>query len=376
MPQPLGFLTPADATRIPPLQIDQPSERYYATARGAGAITTAWLGTARGSCRLAYDSYLATARGTAAGLLVFVATARGACTLGDVTTYLATARGTAICYAPLHATARGANAALAAFLATARGADAVMADWLATARGSNIAGWDSWLATARGTAVDLAAQLVTARGAGRIADALARYELFRGVDEAADLAAAAWETFTTLPHATDPLDPSHTYHFVLRLRNSWALESQNITEWTVTVGADGTQSVTHPSDPFDVAIEPAAAGAVLVTASYAYREDGNDAATRWLVYLTSNGIDPVPGVDSPTVVTMKKADGIARLRWTSSAFADGLTIKVLVRTRRIDAGPVNADSTNTDVASTTSDTDGPVAVAGDIMFGKIFRQEQ
>jgi len=304
-----------------------------------------------GGSGIKWADYLPQARGAFSLLNAFSAEARGRWAIND--TY------TAEC--------RGRYAVCKSYSAEARGKWAVLSPYTAEARG----GFKILL----GCTAEL-------RGRYRVAnDALARYELFRGIDAAPDFDSAAWETFTTLPHETAALDPApagteRTYHFVLRARNKYDLASSNVLAWTVTVDENGDQVVTRPSAPDSYDVEPAAAGAVLVTASYAYTPDGEDAATKWLIYITDDGSDPDPDLDTPTEVTMRKSDGTARLRWTSSAFDDGDTIKVLVRTRRVDAGPVNVDSANTDIVSTTADTDGPAAPAGGIFFGSLYKQGQ
>jgi len=218
-----------------------------------------------------------------------------------------------------------------------------------------------------------------AKGQYRIADDdLERYELYVGTDDSPDFDSAPLETFTTLPHDTPALDADHTYYFVLRKRNKWDLLSRNIAEWTFVVDADGAAEATVPSEPssLDIALTPDVDGKVRVAANYYYLEDSEE-ATQFLIYLTDDGSDPDPDVDTPTAVDMVKVDGIAKLDWLSDAFDDGKTIKIIVRTRRIDAGPVNVDSTNTDISTTTASTSGPdkTEPAG-IFFKDIAEQKQ
>lgn len=218
-------------------------------------------------------------------------------------------------------------------------------------------------------------------GRHRLADdTLTAYELYKGQDAMPDYAAAPWETFTSSPHLTAALSlpPSgnRTYYFVLRRHNAHDLQSQNYygepqasdASWTVTIDSAGAVVTVSPMSPTDVAIEPAAAGAVRITASYNYTGDGTNAADTWLIYLTSNGVDPDPAVDTPVEVTMTLSGALANLDYTSSVYADGLTIKTLVRARR--SGTPDVDSPNVDIHSTTSDTDGPAAPAGGIFYAK------
>lgn len=219
----------------------------------------------------------------------------------------------------------------------------------------------------------------TAKGQYRIADDdLERYELYVGTDSSPDFESAPLETFTTLPHDTPALDASHTYYFVLRKRNKWNLLSQNIAEWTFVVDAEGEKEATKPSAPSsaDVVLTPDVDGKVRLVANYYYLEDSEE-ATKFLIYLTDDGSDPDPDVDVPTVVDMVKVDGIAKLDWLSSEYANGTTIKIIVRTRRIDTGPVNVDSVNTDIHTATTSTEGPdkTEPAG-IFFKDIAEQKQ
>lgn len=205
-------------------------------------------------------------------------------------------------------------------------------------------------------------------GAGqyRIAnDALSLYEVYKGTDGAPDFTAAAWETSATLPLTTEALAVSHVYQIAVRRRNAYNLVSQNTETESFDIAADGTINTVHPSAPVNTEIAAGAAGTFDVTSEYYYLEDGDNAATQWLIYLTTNGSDPNPSVDSPTVVPMVSVDGIAKLDWTSNAAADGATGKVLVRTRRVDGTDpvVDVDSTNSTIYSAVADTDGPTGMA-------------
>jgi len=204
-----------------------------------------------------------------------------------------------------------------------------------------------------------------AQGDFRISDAGAQYELYRGVDTNADLTAAAWETFSSLPHTSAALAASHTYYFVLRYLNNYGLTSQNSEEWSVEVDAAGA-GVYRPSNAENITIVPAAAGAVRIRADYFYNKDvAAYRADNFLVYLTSDGSSPL--LQSPTEVAMVMVDGNAKLDYTSGTYADGLTIKTVVRTRN--SGSPDVDSDDTTVYSTTSDTDGPSVVdPGSIHF--------
>lgn len=214
-----------------------------------------------------------------------------------------------------------------------------------------------------------------ARGQYRIADAsLARYELFWGVDVMPDFTQPAWQTFTALPFTTPALTVGHTHYLVCRRRNVHNLLSQNVIPTIIVIAADGTQTL-GPSAPSSQSITPAAAGAGKVAAKYDYALDAANAiADTWVVWLTSNGVDPNPAVDVPAYTTaMIFADGVASLSWTSGTFANGTTLKAIVRARR--TGPPQVDSTNSAIMSTTSVAVGPVVPANAQAFlGQSARQ--
>lgn len=210
-----------------------------------------------------------------------------------------------------------------------------------------------------------------------IDDAQAQYELYRGTAEAEpDFDAAAFETFTSLPHTTAALAYPAIYKFVLRQRNKYGLLSRNIRSWRLELDGSGNQVTTPPSDPFDETLEAAAAGKVRVTAQYDYTADG--AATEadtFLVYLTTGGGNPDPSVDTPTEVTMVKADGIAHLDYTSGAYSNGTIVKALVRVRQ--QGTPDVDSTNVNnLGPVTASTAGPAAPEGAPFHGAVAEDVQ
>ena len=176
--------------------------------------------------------------------------------------------------------------------------------------------------------------------------ALIKYELYRGVDAEIDFGAAAFETFTTLPHDTAALAGGHAYKFVLRQRNTYNLLSQNLTEWEVTTNADGTVAYTPPSAPDSVAVTAVYGNKFLVEATYDYlADDDDDQADTWLVYL-EDGSDPDPDTDTPTEVAMATGGGLVELSLLTAAYADSSTLHVLVRTRRTgEADSINATIT-------------------------------
>jgi len=191
-------------------------------------------------------------------------------------------------------------------------------------------------------------------------DALTGFLLYQGLAGAEpDFDSAAFETFTAFPHTTAALPANDTYKFVVRKRNKYGLETQNIETTEFEIDALGAQAFVKPSAPVEVTASPGPAGVVDVTAKYYYLPDEANAATQWLVYVTNTGVDPDPGVDSPTVTTINKTDGVGKFIHTTGAFADAADIRVLVRVRRIESGPTNVDSSNLTATTAVADTDGP-----------------
>jgi len=208
------------------------------------------------------------------------------------------------------------------------------------------------------------------RGLWRVAEtALDRYELYVGQDASPDLTGAPDATSATLPFESAALAAGHTYYLVVRERNEFGLSSENVGETVLEIDAGGNEVGVRPSPPYDVTAEAAAAGAVRVRARYNYLADGDDAADTWAIWQTSDGTEPDPTGAADATVAMVRSDGVAKLDWTSGAFADGLTVKTLVRARN-----GSLDSTNTTSVSCEAETDGPAAPGAGAFLGTIDKQ--
>ena len=160
-----------------------------------------------------------------------------------------------------------------------------------------------------------------------------------------------------------------TYHFATRKRNKFNLISQNIATWDLEVDEDGNV-LYNPAAPQNISITPAASAKALVKAQYIYDPDISNTATKWLIYFTDDGTDPDPDSDTPTEVTMYKANGIAHLNWLSPAADHNDTLKVLVRTR-VTINGTDYDSQNTTIYSCTANDTGPAAPTGRVFFDKV-----
>lgn len=201
-------------------------------------------------------------------------------------------------------------------------------------------------------------------------DSVKGYELYIGIDAVPDPdTVAPDQTSLTLPF--DSLTMSGvgpaTLFLVTRYRNAYDVVSRNLNAISLEIDANDEVVANAPAAPIEITIAPAASGTMTIEANYYYDPDDTEAADTWAIFLSSDGTDPLLSAVFDTV-TMSLSRGIARLRYTTTAFADGLTIKAVIRSRRIDAGPVNVDSTNTAIVSAVSDTDGPAAANATALF--------
>lgn len=224
----------------------------------------------------------------------------------------------------------------------------------------------------------------TLAGLYRIEDLdLSRLEMHVGTDGAPSLTAAPTETWPvadpTNPAGSLPvtsvstLAPGHTYQVVLNYRNPYNLRSENIVSQVLTIDGAGVLLTNKPTAPTVLSWEAAAGGTFLAKIVYFYNVDATAIqADQYLIYTRFDGVDPVPGVDVPTVVTIPKTDGSGYYEFTSAAFAPGTTGKILVRTRR---AADTADSTNTDVHSATAATAGPSTPSGSVFSRGIAEHE-
>lgn len=202
-------------------------------------------------------------------------------------------------------------------------------------------------------------------GLHRVADdGLDQFELYIGQDAPPDFTAPPAETFTSLPHTTTtvltpPGSGTRVFQLVTRKRNRYDLLSQNIIAELIEIDSGGVQQAVKPSDPQDVSVVPAVGGTILVTANYFYTTDpAASQADEFAIYSRTDGTDPDPSADTPTIVAMIKIDGVAKLTQSFGPFADTTPFKAIVRTR-INASGVESPSLT--VFSTAAETGGPPA---------------
>lgn len=216
------------------------------------------------------------------------------------------------------------------------------------------------------------------RGLSRVAEnGLKAYLLFYGQDGMPDITGTADEEFDSVPHATAALTAGHDYYMITCPQNEYGLRALVREATIVRLADDLSEDPAPPSGPNITEITPAADGEAHVVAAYFPAQDAKaDRATKWLVYLSTDGTEPDPGEDEPAVVDMEGGTGIEQLDWDSSgAYLEGTPEKVLVRTRRID-GETNIDSTNTTVYETEAEWFGPARPVGTLSIGKKWGQYQ
>lgn len=213
-------------------------------------------------------------------------------------------------------------------------------------------------------------------GMFRIADNdIERYELFVGTNAQPDFNGSPTETFTSLPYTTTmSFTAGNTYYLVTQKRNKHNLVTDYRKTTVLTIDAGGNEQINPPSNPEVTTWEAAAGGAFYLEAVYFYNGDSEDQqADTWLLYITTNGVDPDPSTDTPVEVAMSVqngefADMAELLRYTTSTFAHGTTGKIIVRTRR--SGTPDVDSNSLTVYTATATTAGPSAPTG----GAFYRQ--
>lgn len=218
---------------------------------------------------------------------------------------------------------------------------------------------------------DVFAQVETSDVQYPIDLSLERYELFVAADEDPFDFDNPDETFTAFPHTTALTFAEGKHRIVVRRRNRWGLSSHNLDEQVIHVTAGGDEQTPPPSPPIEVTMTQVGGGKVRVRAVYYPRQDtrpdgSHRAATKWLVWIKS-GVgeftDPDPDVDPVTaeINMIEVTRGLRLLDYVSASITDGHTVKALVRTRRVDAGPVNVDSDSSNVPSLVIDMTGPLA---------------
>ncbi len=170
-------------------------------------------------------------------------------------------------------------------------------------------------------------------------DANIQYELHVGTDEVQlvrELTATDRtpdETFTGLPHTTTLTLAAGTHYAVLQRRNKYGLRSRNVNPTRFDVNASTEDFNAPPSPPFNFRLVRRRDNVVRATANYYEDQDANR-ATKWLVYLTTDGGDPQTA--TPTVVEMSGGT-VEKLIFDTAQLTGGTMVRARLKTRRIDA---------------------------------------
>lgn len=204
----------------------------------------------------------------------------------------------------------------------------------------------------------------TLAGLFRVADdSLERYELHIGVGDLPDLSDAPDETFTSFPHTTSAtLAPNTVNYLVVNRRNRYDLVSKSLNTTVIAVNSGGDEVNPPPSGPLNVSWKAAAGGKFSLSAIYLHFQD-DAPADQWAIYLRTNGTDPDPGIDTPTLVDMvDSGNGASYLvDYLTIAYVAGTDGRVLLRTKRSSDGKF---SENDEVLQATAVAGSIAAVSG------------
>jgi len=180
-----------------------------------------------------------------------------------------------------------------------------------------------------------------------------RYYLYVGEDADPDFDADPEEIRSTFPFTyavTPPGAGNKDINVTVRESNKYRLLSRNTYHRTTTVDSGGNEVASDLALPQGITAADAAGGKVLVGAIYYDDQDASRADT-WNLYITTDGTDPNPAVDSPVQVTMQRWGAIRpayHLRYTTPAYAYGTDFRVIVRVER---SSDSAESNNTTVST-------------------------
>ena len=155
---------------------------------------------------------------------------------------------------------------------------------------------------------------------------------------------------------------------LLREVNAYNLESLN--RWhdggtgasrLFVIDANGDEVTVDVSAPAGLALTDYVGGYVRIAARYAPSQDAQP-ADQWAMYLTSDGSDPDPATDTPTLVTMEAGlvGDETVLRRFEGPFEWQQDVRVIVRARRSSDG---AESTNSTVLQLDVGTTDPQPIA-------------
>lgn len=206
----------------------------------------------------------------------------------------------------------------------------------------------------------------------RVEGAAGQYELYVGVDADPDFTAAPAQISASLPFSyavTPPGAGTKQYRMCLRYRNEYGLLSQNQYTRKFTLDAAGDLVLPDPSAPEEVRLIEGSELDAVIIAEYYPDADGSNRADRWDIYVRSDGTDPVPGSDSPTVVNMTEVGHTERLAHALGPYSFGADVRVILRCRR---NSDSADDGNTTVYQVILSTQLAKPTHADMPLGDVF----
>lgn len=136
--------------------------------------------------------------------------------------------------------------------------------------------------------------------------ALEQWQLFHALGDAPIDFAYPIETYTSLPHTTSTkfLTPGK-HRFVVRKRNAYGYDSENMVETVLWVGDDGNIAPGgQPTPPQCVSLEQSGTDTFVFDAIYDGRWDSPYAANFWEVWTTYDGSEPSPGTPDSDVALL------------------------------------------------------------------------
>ncbi len=180
-----------------------------------------------------------------------------------------------------------------------------------------------------------------------------RWELYVGDNDDPDYDAAPAHTHATKTSLTfGPTSASHVYKCMALHRNEFGVRTKPRTGEETVIRTDASNNLltNPPTGPCLVQLFNRAEGKIMVAAEYLADNDPvTEQANYWAIYEKTDGTDPDPAVDTPTLVAM---DG-THLIWTSATHLDLTPCSYLVRTRRV-VGLVTSESENTTAYDATA----------------------
>ena len=172
-------------------------------------------------------------------------------------------------------------------------------------------------------------------GLYRIAGAV-QYHLYIGEDDNPDFTAAAAQS-GSLPLAQSisaPVAGTKDVKATVQYENAYGVQSVNQHTTDFEIDTAGDLVTPDPASPENVALTEGLELRVNVSADYLYKQDGSNNADTWLIYATDTGVDPNPGSDTPTEISMKLTGAYERLRYALGPYSSSDDVRVLVRVKR------------------------------------------